>query len=185
MTSVPIPRDVGDFRLVGRKALDTFRQMPERDRFVRGMFAWMGFRQTAVEFDRPARAAGETKYPLWKMMRLATQGVVSFSEKPLRMALWSGLAIAALSVLFGLYALGSWLLRDQIMEGWTSTVLIISLLCGINLFMTGIVGLYIGGIYAEVKRRPLYVVDRLTGFDAPVSGSVTDRHDAGRGRRTG
>jgi dolichol-phosphate mannosyltransferase len=165
MTSVDIPRDVGDFRLVGRKALETFKHMPEHDRFVRGMFGWMGFKQTAVPFERPARTMGQTKYPFWKMMHLAVHGIVSFSEKPLRLALWGGLAISALAVLFGSYAIFAWTTESGVVAGWTSIIVIVSLLCGINLFMTGVVGLYVGGIYAEVKRRPLYVIDRLSGFD--------------------
>jgi dolichol-phosphate mannosyltransferase len=165
MTSVDIPRDVGDFRLVGRKALETFKHMPEHDRFVRGMFGWMGFKQTAVPFERPARTMGQTKYPFWKMMHLAVHGIVSFSEKPLRLALWGGLAISALAVLFGAYAIFAWTTETGVVAGWTSIIVIVSLLCGINLFMTGVVGLYVGGIYAEVKRRPLYVIDRLSGFD--------------------
>ena len=175
MTSVTIPRDVGDFRLVGRKALDTFKQMPERDRFVRGMFGWMGFKQTAVSFERPERAAGETKYPFWKMARLAVHGVISFSDKPLRLALWSGLAISGFAALLGVYALFSWLFASGVVHGWTSTVMIISFLSGINLFMTGIIGLYVGGIHAEVKRRPLYVVDRLTGFEEAVKAAAENR----------
>lgn len=160
MTSVNIPRDVGDFRLVGRKALETFKQMPERDRFVRGMFAWIGFRQAEVPFERPARAAGETKYPFWKMVRLAVHGIVSFSEKPLRIALWGGLSICVLAVLFGFYAIAAKLMGYAVADGWASTVVLVAFLNGINLFMTGVVGLYVGGIHAEVKRRPLYVVAR-------------------------
>lgn len=187
MTSVPIPRDVGDFRLVGRKALDTFRQMPEHDRFVRGMFAWMGFRQTAVEFERPPRAAGETKYPLRKMAKLAVHGVISFSEKPLRMALWAGVSVSALAALLGIVAIIAWL-SDLVVQGWTSTVVIVSFLSGINLFMLGVVGLYVGSIHAEIKRRPLYVIDRLTGFDAALEAEVENRVRAavaGPGRRFG
>ncbi len=175
MTSVDIPRDVGDFRLIGRKALSTFKSMPERDRFVRGMFGWMGFRQAEVPFERPARAAGETKYPFWKMLRLAVHGIVSFSDKPLRAALWGGIAISGVAALFGLYGLGSWLFRASVIEGWTSTIVIISFLCGINLFMTGVIGLYVGGIHAEVKRRPLYIVDRLTGFDEALRNADARR----------
>ncbi|RWO05417.1 MAG: glycosyltransferase [Mesorhizobium sp.] len=175
MTSVDIPRDVGDFRLVGRKALETFKRMPEHDRFVRGMFAWMGFKQTAVPFERPARTLGQTKYPFWKMMHLAVHGIVSFSEKPLRMALWGGLAISALAVLFGIYAIFAWIFETGIIAGWTSTVVIVSLLCGINLFMTGVVGLYVGGIHAEVKRRPLYVIDRVAGFDKAMRAASESR----------
>lgn len=165
MTSVDIPRDVGDFRLVGRKPLETFKRMPEHDRFVRGMFGWMGFKQTTVPFERHARTLGQTKYPFWKMVHLAVHGIVSFSEKPLRLALWGGLAISALAVVFGAYAIFASFFETGIIAGWTSTVVIVSLLCGINLFMTGVVGLYVGSIHAEVKRRPLYVINRLTGFD--------------------
>lgn len=174
MTTVSIPRDVGDFRLIGRKALKTFKSMPERDRFVRGMFGWMGFRQAEVPFERPARAAGETKYPFWKMLRLAMHGIVSFSEKPLRAALWCGVAVSGFAALFGIFAICAWLFTSSVMAGWTSTVVIVSFLSGINLLMTGIVGLYIGGIHAEVKGRPLYVVDRLTGFDEAIAAHAAD-----------
>lgn len=178
MTNVDIPRDVGDFRLIGRKALETFRHMPERNRFVRGMFGWMGFRQTAVDFERPPRAAGETKYPFWKMLRLAVHGILSFSEKPLRLALWAGLGISFGAACLGLYAVGAWLLNFGVVQGWTSTVVIVSFLSGINLFMIGIVGLYVGGIHAEIKRRPLYVVDRLSGFEEAIRAQA--RSDSGQ-----
>jgi dolichol-phosphate mannosyltransferase len=172
LTPVRIPRDVGDFRLVGRKAVETFRQMPEHDRFVRGMFGWMGFRQAAVPFERPPRMAGQTKYPFWKMMQLAVHGIVSFSEKPLHLALWGGLAISVFAMLFGAFAVFSWVFETGVVPGWTSVVVIVSLLSGINLFMMGVVGLYIGSIHAEVKRRPLYVVDRVTGFDEPARAAL-------------
>jgi polyisoprenyl-phosphate glycosyltransferase len=165
MTTVDIPRAVGDFRLVGRKALETFKHMPEHDRFVRGMFGWMGYKQAAVPFERPARTAGQTKYPFWKMVHLAAHGVVSFSEKPLHLALWAGLAISAFAMLLGIYATFAWIFETGAAAGWTSIVVIVSLLSGINLFMMGIVGLYVGSIHAEVKRRPLYVVERVTGFE--------------------
>ncbi|WP_338001460.1 glycosyltransferase family 2 protein [Aminobacter anthyllidis] len=177
MTSVDIPRDVGDFRLVGRKALETFKQMPEQDRFVRGMFGWMGFNQATVPFERPARTIGQTKYPFWKMMHLAVHGIVSFSETPLRLALWGGLVISGLAMSYGVYAMLAWIFESGVIAGWTSTVVIVSFLCGVNLFMTGVVGLYVGGIHAEVKRRPLYVIERRSGFDekgharASVEGS--------------
>lgn len=171
LTSVDIPRDVGDFRLVGRKALEAFKSMPERDRFVRGMFAWVGFKQTEVLFNRPPRAAGETKYPLWKMIRLAVHGIVSFSEKPLRIAIWTGLAICLLSAGFGVYAVVAKLMGYAVEDGWASIVVVVSFLSGVNLFMTGVVGLYVGGIHAEVKRRPLYIVAHDTGTGEAGSGS--------------
>ena len=109
------------------------------------------------------------------MARLAVHGVISFSDKPLRLALWSGLAISAFAALLGVYALFSWLFASGVVHGWTSTVMIISFLSGINLSMTGIIGLYVGGIHAEVKRRPLYVVDRLTGFEEAVKAAAENR----------
>jgi polyisoprenyl-phosphate glycosyltransferase len=160
-----IPADVGDFRLIDRKVLEAFRSMPEQDRFVRGMFAWLGFRQTEVTFHRPPRAAGETKYPLWKMARLALNGVIGFSDAPLRLAIWLGLAVSGLALVYGLYVIGLWLFSSQLVTGWSSTIVVISFLCGINILMTGIMGLYVGRIHAEVKRRPLYVVDTRVGFD--------------------
>ncbi|RWA64618.1 glycosyltransferase [Mesorhizobium sp. M1C.F.Ca.ET.193.01.1.1] len=175
MTPVDIPRDVGDFRLVGRKALETFKRMPEHDRFVRGMFGWMGFKQAAVPFERPARTLGETKYPFWKMLNLALHGIIGFSEQPLRLALWTGLAVSALAVVYGAYAILAWIFEAGVIAGWTSTVVIVSLLIGINLFMTGVVGLYVGSIHAEVKRRPLYVINRLSGFDRPARVASRER----------
>lgn len=165
MASIDIPRDVGDFRLIDRKVLDAFRDMPERDRFVRGMFAWLGFRQTEVTFHRPARAAGETKYPFWKMLRLAVSGVVSFSDAPLKAAIWAGCAVSAFAAVYGIYAIFTGLFSDHAVRGWTSTIVIVSFLCGINMLLTGMVGLYVGRIHAEVKRRPLYVVSKRAGFD--------------------
>jgi dolichol-phosphate mannosyltransferase len=164
ISSIEIPRDVGDFRLVDRKVVDAFRAMPEQDRFVRGMFAWLGFRQTEVVFDRLPRFAGKTKYPFWKMVRLAVNGAVGFSDAPLRLAIWGGLAVSAVALLYGLYVVGLWLGDRQLVTGWSSTIVVVSFLCGINMLMTGIVGLYIGRIHAEVKRRPLYVVTRQVGF---------------------
>ncbi|HZP74590.1 MAG TPA: glycosyltransferase [Pseudolabrys sp.] len=164
LSSVEMPSDVGDFRLIDRRVLKAFREMPERDRFVRGMFAWLGFRQTEVTFHRAPRAAGESKYPLFKMLRLAVNGMIGFSDAPLRFAIWVGLAVSGFALLYGAYAVTRFF-ADEVVTGWTSTVVIISLLSGVNMLMTGIMGLYIGRIHAEVKRRPLYVIDRQTGFD--------------------
>jgi glycosyltransferase involved in cell wall biosynthesis len=176
LTSVPIPTDVGDFRLVGRKALDTFRAMPEHHRFVRGMFSWMGFSQTAVDFERPNREMGETKYSLRKMMRLAAHAVTSFSDKPLRLALWSGLAISAAACVMGSLTVGGWVLGLKVVPGWTFTIVVVMFFSGFNLLMTGVVGLYVGGILAEVRRRPLYVVNERLGFDEAKHPSLALGH---------
>jgi glycosyltransferase involved in cell wall biosynthesis len=165
LSAIEVPSEVGDFRLVDRKALDAFRAMPEHDRFVRGMFAWLGFRATEVAFRRPARVAGESKYPLRKMLRLAVNGVIGFSDAPLRLAIWVGMSVSGLALLYGLYVIGLSLAGSHLVTGWTSTIVIVSFLCGINMLMTGIVGLYVGRIHAEVKRRPLYVVGRRVGFE--------------------
>jgi polyisoprenyl-phosphate glycosyltransferase len=166
ITSVGIPADVGDFRLIDRKVLDALRQMPERDRFVRGMIAWLGFRQTEVRFHRLERAAGETKYPLLKMVRLAVNAALGFSDAPLRLAVWCGLAVSGLAVLYTAWVLFLWLRHDShLVAGWSSTIVVVSLLCGMNMLVTGIVGLYVGRIHAESKGRPLYVVQDRLGFE--------------------
>ncbi len=171
---VPQPRNAGDFRLIDRRALDCFLAMPERDRFVRGMFAWIGFRQGTVTFDRPARAAGTSKYSPRKMIALAANGLLSFSDAPLRLALWAGSAVSALAFIYGLSVLARWAFGDPSLErGWSSTIVVIAALGGANMLMTGVIGLYVGRIYAEAKGRPLYVVERAVGFD--------DRREAVRG----
>ena len=172
VSSIDIPRDVGDFRLVDRKVVEAFRTMPERDRFVRGMFAWLGFRQTEVSFHRPPRQFGETKYPFWKMLRLALNGALSFSEAPLRLAIWCGLIVSVLAILYGVYVASLWLDRSEFVKGWASTIVVVSFLCGVNMLMTGIMGLYIGRIHSEVKRRPLYVVSQKVGF-GPEGAAVS------------
>ena len=169
LTAVDIPENVGDFRLVDRRAVEAFRAMPERDRFVRGMFGWMGFRQTAVTFHRPSRAAGSTRYGWSKMIRLAFDGIVSFSDAPLRLALWLGTIVSVGSLAYGATIVWQSMHDAQFVAGWASTIVLLSLLSGVNLLMTGIVGLYVGRIHAEVKRRPLYVVGRQIGFNHPVA----------------
>jgi dolichol-phosphate mannosyltransferase len=172
LSSIDIPRDVGDFRLIDRKVVEAFRAMPERDRFVRGMFAWLGFRQIEVAFHRLPRLAGETKYPFWRMLKLAVNGALSFSDAPLRLAIWCGLAVSVLAMLYGLYVIGLWLANDKLVRGWSSTIVVISFLCGLNMLMTGIIGLYIGRIHAEVKRRPLYIVAQKLGFERKAASGA-------------
>jgi polyisoprenyl-phosphate glycosyltransferase len=166
LTSVDIPANVGDFRLIDRKAIDAFRAMPERQRFVRGMFSWLGFRQTVVTFRRPARAAGATKYTWLKMFRLALDAVVGFSEAPLRLSLWIGALVSLSGVGYGLYIMVRALTGAHYVSGWASTVVLVTLLSGLNFLMTGIIGVYVGAIHSEIKRRPVYVVGRAVGFDA-------------------
>lgn len=170
LTSISIPADVGDFRLIDRKVLDALRQMPERDRFVRGMIAWLGFRQAEVGFHRLERAAGKTKYSLFKMARLAMSAALGFSDAPLRLAIWCGLLVSGLALCYGAWVLLLWMSNDpHLVAGWSSTIVIVSLLCGLNMLMTGIVGLYVGRIHAEAKHRPLYVVRSRAGFEEASS----------------
>jgi dolichol-phosphate mannosyltransferase len=165
LADVDIPRNVGDFRLIDRKVLVAFLGMPEQDRFVRGMFAWLGFKQTAIEFERAPREAGVTKYTLKRMTRLALNALVGFSDAPLKFVALTGLGVSALAGLYGLYVLAQWAAGAEFVTGWTSTMLIVSLLGGMNMLMTGVVGLYVGRIHGEVKRRPLYVVSGRHGFE--------------------
>ncbi len=167
LTAIEIPENVGDFRLIDRVALDTFRAMPERDRFVRGMFSWMGFRQTAVDFHRAPRLAGQTHYGWGKMLRLAANGIVGFSDAPLRLALWAGAIVSAGALGYGAYVLAlAVLFQDaDLIRGWTSLAVLTSFFAGMNLMTTGVVGLYVGRIHNEVKQRPLYVVRRSVGFE--------------------
>lgn len=163
---VDIPRDVGDFRLIDRRVADVVRLLPERERFVRGLFSWVGFKHALVRFDRPARAAGSTKYSLWRLTRLAVEAIVSFSEAPLRAALWCGMAVSLIAFVYGCFVIGHWFAEPAPLPGWSSTVVVVAFLGGANMLMTGIMGLYVGRIYSEVKGRPLYVVDQVVGFEA-------------------
>jgi len=169
LATVDIPRNVGDFRLIDRKVLKAFSTMREKDRYVRGMFAWMGFRQAAVPFHRPPRAAGETKYPLRKMLKLAANGIISFSDAPLRLALWVGMGVSGLALAYAFWVVVATLLGSDYVRGWSSTVVITSFLIGVNMLMTGIMGLYVGRIHSEVKGRPLYLVGNAVGFDEAAS----------------
>jgi len=175
LTDVDIPAEVGDFRLVDRRALDVFKEMEEGSRFVRGMFSWMGFRQIGVPYARAPRHAGETKYPLRKMLYLAVDGVVGFSRVPLRMALNAGLAAAALAVFGGMAALLLRLLGVFVVPGWASVIFVVCFLGGVQLAVLGVMGEYIGRTYEEVIRRPLYIVDALHGV---VEGEPSRRRAA-------
>jgi glycosyltransferase involved in cell wall biosynthesis len=171
LSDTPIPLDTGDFRLIDRAVADAMRAMPEHDRFLRGMVAWLGFRQYALEYKRDARVAGETKYPLRKMIRFAADGILSFSVSPLRVSLWLGLLIAAITACGIVYELAMALFAHRGVDGWTSLVLIILMMSGVQLTMLGFVGEYVGRIYREGKRRPLYLVRERYGFkDEPHSG---------------
>ncbi len=169
MTETPIPLDTGDFRLMSRRALDAFLSLPEQARFIRGMVAWVGFRQVPLPYDRAERHAGETNYPLAKMIRLAFDAVTGFSTAPLRFASHVGLALTAASVLLLVYiAVG--FLTGSAVQGWTSTMLVVVLLGAVQMFVLGMIGEYLGRLYVESKRRPLYIVADVAG---PIQGKAT------------
>lgn len=164
MSDVDIPMDVGDFRLIDKKVRDVLFRIPEHNRYVRGLIAWLGFRQTDVTFERQARAAGVTKYPLRKMLKLASDGITSFSYKPLRVATTMGVALSVFSFLFFIFIFVSRLFHLQVMEpGFATLMCVMLFFFGIVLIMLGIIGEYIGRIFEEVKGRPLYIVQKRSG----------------------
>ena len=174
LSDTPIPLDTGDFRLMDRAVADVLRNMPERDRFIRGMVSWIGFRQLALPYRRAERFAGSTKYPLRKMLRFASDGMISFSVKPLKLAMMTGLGCAAIACLGILWVLGARLLTNAwIVPGWSATIIAILFLGGMQLLCTGILGEYIGRIYMQGKDRPLYVVGEIIGA-RPASDADAD-----------
>ena len=158
LASVEITADAGDYRLVDRKAVDAFKALREKDRYVRGMFSWIGFRQAEVRFVRAERFAGETKYPLRRMVELALDGLLGFSKSPLRLVLKLGFLVSAVSFLGGLLAVACKITGVYVVTGWTSMVVAIFFLGGVQLTVLGLIAEYIGRIYEQVKDRPLYIV---------------------------
>lgn len=178
LTTLDIPVDVGDFRLVDRRALDEFRKLREHDRYVRGLFAWVGFVQIGVPYKRDARYAGKTKYPFSKLVKLGADGVVGFSKVPLRLALTFGFLFSFASFLYGLWAIVKRLLGIGYVPGWASVVAVVSFIGGVQLIIMGVVGIYVGRIYDEVKQRPLYVVRDAEGFESDVRSDALDVREA-------
>ncbi len=164
-TKVAIPVDTGDFRLIDRCALDAVLAVRESNRFLRGLFSWVGFRQEPIYYNRRARYAGETKYPLRKMIRFAMDGVTSFSTAPLRVAVWLGLMTAGFAFLYGLRVIYQGM-AGLTVPGWASTTVSVLFLGGIQLVTIGLLGEYVGRIFDEVKRRPLYLVREVIGDGA-------------------
>lgn len=173
ITNVEIPVDTGDFRLMSRRAVEKLKTLRERHRFVRGMVSWIGFPQTGVTFVRQERFAGETKYPLKKMLKFAFDGITSFSFLPLQMATYLGFTVSGVSFLGILFVILLKVLTNQTIQGWSSMMAIMLFLGGVQLITIGIIGEYIGRIYDEVKQRPLYIVQDLVGVeDSPVARNV-------------
>lgn len=166
LTDTAIPIDTGDFRLMSRRALDAFLSLPEQARFIRGMVAWIGFRQVPFVYDRAERHAGATNYPVGKMLRLAFDAVTGFSTAPLRFASHAAVMLGAASLLLLFYIAYGFIAGDPV-PGWTSTMLVVVVVSAIQMFVLGMIGEYLGRLYVESKRRPLYLVADIAG---PVRG---------------
>ena len=163
-TEVDIPVDTGDFRLISRRALDALLAMPEQARFVRGMVAWIGFKQVPLAYDRAERFAGDTKYPLRKMIRFALDALTGFSSAPLKLASHIGMWLSVGSVALIAYISYAWIIGRSV-PGWTSLMLVVVVIGAVQMFVLALMGEYIGRLYNESKRRPLYIVQEIAGAD--------------------
>jgi polyisoprenyl-phosphate glycosyltransferase len=157
---VPIPQDVGDFRLLSRRAVDALNQLREQHRFMKGLFAWIGFSQKSVSYRRNPRAAGKTKWNYWRLWNFALEGITSFSTLPLKFSTYLGISTALIAFVYGLVIMASTLIYGNDVPGYPSLMLVILFMGGVQLFAIGILGEYIGRVSNEIKRRPLYVVDQ-------------------------
>jgi dolichol-phosphate mannosyltransferase len=176
LSDTRIPVDTGDFRLMDRRVVNALLEMPERDRFVRGMVSWLGFSQVGVSYHREARSAGTTKFSFFKMLRFAMDGIFSFSVLPLRIATWIGFAASGLAILGIVVAVIERLLGVHgLVKGWTSILIAVLFIGGVQLICLGIIGEYVGRTYGESKRRPLYVLRERIGFEAREARSPQQR----------
>ena len=179
MTEVDIPADTGDFRLMRREVVQALLAMPEQHRFVRGLVAWLGFRQVPLRYARQERFAGETKYPLRRMLRLATDAITGFSTLPLRMATWLALGCFVLSAGVGAWAVAQWLLGSTV-PGWTSVIVIVAFLSSAQLLCLGVLGEYVGRLFMESKRRPLAIIREVRSRASSPVAALRSSTAAGR-----
>jgi len=176
MTEIDIPADVGDFRLIDRKVCNALKHMREKNRYMRGIISWVGFRQTAIEFVREERWAGETKYNLKKLLRLAWDAITAFSYKPLKIATYLGFALSGISFIYLLVVICEKLFTQKTVPGWASIMVINLFFNGIVLIMLGLLGEYIGRIFEETKNRPLYIIHKAQGFESTPSNHEESPH---------
>ena len=170
LSDLPIPLDSGDFRLMDRAVVDVLKELREESRYIRGLVSWVGFRQCPLPYDRDPRFAGETKYGLRRLVRLGLDGISSFSDKPLRVATHLGMAVTVGSLLLMVWIIGGKLLKpDKVIQGWTSVMVVMLFLGGVQLVSIGVMGEYVGRIFRQTKGRPLYVVARRFNF-GPTEG---------------
>ncbi|HEU5220208.1 MAG TPA: glycosyltransferase family 2 protein [Gemmatimonadales bacterium] len=177
LSKLKLPVDAGDFGVMSRRVVDEIRRAPEHNRYLRGLRTWVGFRQTGLELERAERFAGRSKYSVRALIRLAFDGIFAFSIAPLRAAAVLGAFAVLIAALFALYAVYARVVLDRSPQGFTSLIVVMTFLSGMNLFFLGMIGEYVGRVYEEAKARPLYVIDKL----------IREGHDrrTGRERRTG
>lgn len=159
LSDTPVPRDTGDFRLLSRRALDALKQVRERQRFMKGLFTWVGYRQKSILYARDPRFAGETKWNYWKLWNFAIDGITSFSGAPLKLATYVGVSVAVLAFAFALWVFGKALLLGDPVKGYPTLMVAVLFLGGVQLMALGVIGEYLGRLYSESKQRPLYLID--------------------------
>ncbi len=164
MSEISIPKNTGDFRLMDRSVVNALSQLPERTRFMKGLFSWLGFKQTAIYYDRDPRQAGESKWNYWRLWNFAIDGITSFSALPLKLWSYVGIFLSFMSMLYATFLIVRTLVMGIELPGYASMMVVILFLGGIQLITLGVIGEYLGRIYSEVKGRPLYLVRRLYGF---------------------
>lgn len=169
LSSIQIPMDAGNFSLLDRKVVEVLKHIPERHRYISGLRAWVGFKQIGIEYDRGARFAGEPQMSLGRLISLALDGIFSFSNIPLRVAVYIGFISASISFSGGLFVIYEKIFTDKAILGWASTIVTITFLGGLTLMTLGIIGEYIGRIYDEVKQRPLYIISEGIGFQQEIA----------------
>jgi glycosyltransferase involved in cell wall biosynthesis len=165
VSEVPIPRNAGDFRLLDRRVVDALLRLPERSRFMKGLFAWVGFKQTELSFERVGRNAGRSGWTSWRLWNFALDGITSFSSLPLKIWSYVGLVISILAFAYALFLAIFKLARGIDVPGYTSLMVVVLFLAGIQLITLGVIGEYLGRVYTEVKRRPLYLLREAHGFE--------------------
>ncbi|MBC7142866.1 MAG: glycosyltransferase family 2 protein [Rhodobacteraceae bacterium] len=165
VSNVEIPKNAGDFRLMDRRVIEALKGLRERNRFMKGLFSWVGFRQTSIEYERPRRAAGKTKFNYWKLWNFALDGITGYSTAPLRAATYFGLAFAVLAMFYGIFLLVRTVIFGTDVPGYASTMVAVIFMGGMQLLVLGIIGEYLGRLYSEAKQRPLYIVESALGFD--------------------
>jgi len=171
LTPTPLPANAGDFRLMDRRVVDRVCELPERTRFMKGLFAWVGFKSTAVAYDRPGRIAGQSTWNYWKLWNFALDGLTSFSTTPLRVWIYVGLTVSMLALIYASFLIFRTLIAGVDVPGYASLMVVILFLGGIQLISLGVIGEYLGRIFNEVKQRPVYLIDKVYQFPAGESES--------------